>query len=82
MSAISWGESHLALGLDRELAVPVLDPAGGQLQVLGLQRPGHVLHGEAEAGEPGRIDQHVDLALAPADQVDRADAGDALDAPA
>jgi hypothetical protein len=42
--------------------------------------PGDVVDGEAEAGHAGGVDEDLNLALAAADEVDAADAGDLLHA--
>ena len=75
------GRAHLALGLDRELALPLLDAAGGQLQVLGLQGAGHVLHGEAAArpGAPDRTSTWISRSRPPTRST-APTPGDALDA--
>jgi hypothetical protein len=74
------GRLDLALGLDGQLAAAGLDVAGGELDVAGLDRAADVVDGEAEAGHARGVDQDLDLALAGADEVDGADAGDLLDA--
>jgi hypothetical protein len=72
--------AHLTLGLDCVLALTFLDAASRQLEVLRLQRVRKVLNSEPVTGQARRIDQHVDLALATTDQVDRAYTCNALHA--
>ena len=58
----------------------VLDAAAGHLDVLAEQGGAHVLHGQVVLLEPLRVEPEPELAVAAADDLDRADIADALEA--
>ncbi len=64
---------------ERELAVALVDAPAGDLDVLRRQRQPDLLDVVVVGGEFLRIQQHLDLALALADEADLADAVDRLD---
>src|SRR5690606_27695132 len=71
---------ELPAGRHGELAAAPLEAAAGQIHVLRADGVRDVIHREPGAREPRGIDDDLDLSLPPADELDLADTGDALDA--
>ena len=73
---------HPSPGADRQVLRSLLEPASRNLDVLRLQRPGDLRHGEVVGAQTVGIEPQVDLPAAAANHQHLADAGHGLEAAA
>jgi hypothetical protein len=73
---------HAAARAQREVLGALLETPAGNLDVLHLQGPRHLRHGDVVRAQPVRIEPQVDLAAAPAQHQDLPDPADRFEAPA